>query len=263
MQILMGPHHTLVHIDNTKTAAYHLFHFIKTHFSSYHYNDNSLHLNYTYENHHKHLFLLKWLYSLHKKNTATVYSDFKNVLVNRIEKPIKIILKKPIDKQVPLGITIYPDRRISFKLIYPIPRLLDQLAKSFSMLFTFRIEDERITVYLESDADKRLLREFLTLSKIGDYEIVFQYNKAHMEQILQPGTKVHAQNDLLRDAFHSLNSHPDETLDVIRKRYKKLLTYYHPDKVFIEGMDKVEEHTRIFKNLQDSFEIIQNSYYSS
>ncbi len=257
MQILMGPHQTLVRIDETKTSAGPLFTFITHHFTTYQIHHNHLLLAYAPEDHYKHVFLLKWLYSIHKKSHKKELLELKNVLVNRIEKPLKLILKHPIDTRIPVLLSIYPDKRVRFKLTQPHSHLIDHLSRSLAHR-SFRFTSDRgwFDLFIDSDQTKALFEKLLADSCIGDLEIRFEYNKTQMGEFL----KSLSWSDPLILALQSLQSAPEDDLSVIQKRYKKLLAAYHPDNVYTQGEGKIQEYTHIFQNLQYSFEVVKKSY---
>jgi|GEM_PF-1858632 len=256
MQILMGPQHTLIYVDESKMSTYNLFHFIENHFSSYHINKNHLLLHYSQENHYKHIFLIKWLYSLHKKTHNKDILHFKEVLVNRIEKPVKIITKNEIKRINTIVVHILNDK-IRFQLLEKNDTLLKGLIYRLTTeIEKISYENNFFEIGIRADGIKNKINTLLDQKQIDNNNVVFQCNKNNLERVFESKQE----NDLLLDALKLLNSHQDEHLDVIKARYKKLLIQFHPDNVYTDGFEKVKEYTDKFQTLQYSYELIK-SYY--
>ncbi len=256
MQILMGPNHTLVYIDESRTSTYNLFQFIENQFSSYHIHNNHLLLHYSRENHYKHIFLIKWLYSMHKKVHNKDILNFKEVLVNRIEKPIKIITKKEIERVNTIALHIVNDK-IRFQLLEKNDKLLKGLIFRLKVDITkISYENDCFEISINADNVKTKIKDLLAHKQIDTMKILFQFDRNQLERAFE----YKQENELLLDALKHLNSHQNEHFDVIKTRYKKLLIKYHPDNVYTDGFEKVKEYTVKFQTLQHSYELVR-SYY--
>ncbi|MDO9055006.1 MAG: DnaJ domain-containing protein, partial [Sulfuricurvum sp.] len=58
-------------------------------------------------------------------------------------------------------------------------------------------------------------------------------------------------------AYKLLNVSQGEELSEIKKRFKKLLYKYHPDRVYNQGPEVVDKYTLTFQSIQAAFETIQ------
>ncbi|MDO9001956.1 MAG: DnaJ domain-containing protein, partial [Aquabacterium sp.] len=58
-------------------------------------------------------------------------------------------------------------------------------------------------------------------------------------------------------AYKLLNVSQGEELSEIKKRFKKLLYKYHPDRVYNQGQEVVDKYTLTFQSIQAAFETIQ------
>ena len=96
MQILMGVNETIVRIDNEKLYTRNLVIFMQTQFLLYTQRDHHIVLLYHEQEYHKRIYLMKWLYSMYVKTTKYNMPNMKELLVNRIKKPIKVEFKTPI-----------------------------------------------------------------------------------------------------------------------------------------------------------------------
>lgn len=256
MQILMGPQHTLIYVDESKMSTYNLFHFIENQFSSYHIHKNHLLLHYSRENHYKHIFLIKWLYSIHRKTHKKDILHFKEVLLNRIEKPVKIITKNEIKRINTVVVHILNDK-IRFQLLEKNNTLLKGLiCRLTTEIENISYEYNYFEIGIRTDGIKNKIDAVLDQNQINNNNVLFQYDRNHLERVFESKHE----NDLLLNALKLLNSHQDEQFNVIKARYKKLLIQFHPDNVYTDGFEKVKEYTDKFQTLQHSYELIKNYY---
>jgi DnaJ like chaperone protein len=60
-------------------------------------------------------------------------------------------------------------------------------------------------------------------------------------------------------AYHVLGCNPDDSIDTIKKRYRKLVQDYHPDKIASKGLP--EEFNQLahdkFREIQDAYDTIK------
>lgn len=255
MQILMPPNCTLISIDESKIHTHHLFSFIKSQFSSHRIDNNTLYLDYSSENHFKHLFLIKWIYSIHKKVNRWDSIKLREVLINRIDKPIKIVTKQPINGKNIILIDMIAERCIRLRL----QQKNYGLFLGIQSLFRHAVEmlsypNHWIEIRIDDEITKNLLIDLIENQRIEHTDVVINHTLGDISKLF--GEK--EEETFIFNAFKNLKSAPDEPMDIIKKRYKKLLVQYHPDNVFQEGSEKINEYTEIFKNLQISFEIVQS-----
>lgn len=255
MQILMPPNCTLISIDESKIHTHHLFSFIKSQFSSHRIDNNALYLDYSSENHFKHLFLIKWIYSIHKKVNRWDSIKLREVLINRIDKPIKIVTKQPINVKSVILIDMIAERCIRLRLQQKNYAVFWEIQS----LFRHAIEmisypNHWIDVRIGDAMTKTLLINLIENQRTGHTDVIINHTLGDISKFF--GEK--EEEICVFDAFKYLKSAPNEPMDIIKKRYKKLLVQYHPDNVFQEGSEKVNEYTEIFKNLQISFDIVQS-----
>ena len=90
MQILMGVNETVIRINNNKVYTQNLVNFMQTQFSLYTQQQKSIIILYHSSEYHKRIFLMKWLYSMYIKISKINMPNMKQLLIDRIEKPIKI-----------------------------------------------------------------------------------------------------------------------------------------------------------------------------
>ncbi|MEA2100227.1 MAG: hypothetical protein U9P72_08855, partial [Campylobacterota bacterium] len=99
MNILMCANSTLVKIDEKRVYTKNLLYFMQTNFSTIVQYKNKITINYTKQEHYDRVFLIKWLYTLYSNITNNSFPNMKELLVNRIEKPIIIEFKSIIEDE--------------------------------------------------------------------------------------------------------------------------------------------------------------------
>ena len=256
MQILMGTACTVITIDNSKFNSSHFLSFITTQFASHNVSNDSIMLHYTFENHHKHLFLLKWITALYAKAHQYKMPNIKEVLINRIEKPIKIIAKNTMK---PLN-TVCISKLKNHCIRFTCKQKNRQLLLAFHVFFKKAIQkisywDYYFDVDIQDEEIKKRVWDLIHATSFQQMELLFQYD-AKVKALLQK--KKQADQKYIR-ALQHLNSRADEDFLIIKKRYKQLLVRYHPDNVYQEGTKKVDEYTQIFKTLQHSFDVVKEA----
>lgn len=259
MQILIGTEYTTIAIDESKINTYNLFTFIKSQFPSHTINQNKIFLTYSAEEHFKHLFLLKWIYAIHKKVNKMEIENLRDVLINRIEKPIQIITKREINPKNTIILEVFGIDSIRFTFTqknYQLFFELQYLFKKSIRKISYQNNFFEIDVVQNTTRDK--INKLLETKGYKDIDLMFQYNESDLYLLLNEEKEV---NHLLNKALSDLGSELYEDINTIKKRYKKLLVKYHPDNVYQEGTEKINEYTEIFKNLQVSFEIIQSQHF--
>lgn len=252
----MAVNRTIVSIDDTKNKIQQLYTFINEHFNAYQIDRRTLFVEYSLENHHKHVFLLKWVYALYTKVHRKDDYKLRDALLNRIDKPIELMTKKEIvtlhsimihknDSNL-LTMTISPN---NYHLISQLHQIFRHSILKISYMKSSLIIDAAHSNTLE------LLRNILQLEECAGVKISFVYDQLDMNNLLNQESNA---DEIYINALFNLKSTPFEDLAIIKKRYRKLLREFHPDNVFHEGEEKINQYTTIFQNLQYSFSIVEN-----
>lgn len=258
MQILIGTHYTIISLDESKMNTHNLFSFIKSQFPLHQINQNSILLNYSKENHFKHLFLIKWIYSIHKKVNRWDSANLREVLIDRVEKPIKIMTKKDIESKNTIYLDVLEKSRLRVRLEHKNYRLFWELHSRFQKsIRNVSYQNDFFEISIDNQETKRNIKNIVEAQRIGEIDVSIRYNPSELDPFLH----YEARDDSLSNALKILSADPNEPIDSIKKRYKKLLVRYHPDNVYQEGMEKINEYTEIFKNLQVSFDIVRMHRY--
>ena len=86
----MGVNETIIRINNRQVYTQNLVDFMQTQFSLYAQQQKSIIILYHRNEYHKRIYLMKWLYSMYVKISNINLPNMKQLLIDRIEKPIKI-----------------------------------------------------------------------------------------------------------------------------------------------------------------------------
>ncbi|MCD4667738.1 MAG: DnaJ domain-containing protein [Sulfurimonas sp.] len=258
MQILMGVNSTNIIIDESKVYTRNLTNFIYSNFSSSIIYKDTLTLNYTENEHFSRIFLIKWLYSLYTNITKNNFVNMKEILLKRIEKPIKIKFKNRTPKKISITIDIIDDEElhiyfteyIDFAIMAELKSILitsDEIIKNSSKSF--------INIFINNENTKANIKNIIKLKKLNDQNISYIYDSKKLHKILEciPKTSPYS------DALILLDVDEKEDIKFIEKRYKNLLRKYHPDKVHSRDEEKILDYTEKFKSIQNAFCIIKSS----
>lgn len=251
MQILMGADHTVVHLRSVTIYYNEIVNYVKEEFSTHRIENNTIQLHYSDENHHKHLFLLKWLCALHRKHAKYKSEELKEALLNRMHKPVHIVCKNQIDPIYVIDVRVITNqvvrirfKNVNYKLFASLYQKFEDMAIHVSSLHGYF--DMRIDT-LEKYYSFEHMR---AMERFDGFKIKFLFNHNQMESLLNRMISVQQDENRSDQTLFGIDSP-----EVIKKRFKKLLAKYHPDTVFHEGPEKVQEYTEIFQQIQASFSL--------
>ena len=153
----MGVNETIVKIDNEKFYTGNLVNFMQTQFLLYTQRDLHITLLYHEQEYHKRIFLMKWLYSMYVKITKYNMPNMKEVLVNRIKKPIKIEFKTPITKST----TIHKDTpKVKIETKIKKPLISNELRNA---MYILNIKENEEKIIIRKNYKKLLKHPLLNL----------------------------------------------------------------------------------------------------
>ena len=255
MQILMGAHATLIKINESKVQTKNLLYFIQTSFSSYIRNEKEIAIEYQKHEYHKRVFLIKWLYNMHIKLTKQDVPKMKELLVKRIEKPIKIEFKNTLKRQINVNVEIMEDNFLHFDLNLFDQYFINELKNTVSKYVAFIDYDERgILVDISTNDSKHSAKKLLLKEKTLFY--IFSDKNEIFKSL-----EVSLIKNKLDDYFILLDSTQDDSMEIINKRYKKLRKMYHPDNVFHQKNNTIQEYTEKFQLLQNAYNAIKQQSF--
>lgn len=247
----MGAHLTLIKINESKIQTKNLLYFIQTSFTSYKRHEKQITINYKEQEYYKRVFLIKWLYNIYTKVTRQDIPKMKELLIKRIDKPIKIEFKNAIKKQINVNVEIMEKSLLRFSLNLFDACFLDELKSIVGKYVAYSDDDTRgIIVDVGTNALKNDTKELLSNEKNLLYIFSDKNEIFKSLEVLQI-------EDKLDDYFIVLNSTQDDSMKIITKRYKKLRKTYHPDNVFYQKDDAAQEYTKKFQLIQNAYNAIK------
>jgi hypothetical protein len=258
MQILMGAHSTIVTINESKVHTKNLIHFIQTNMNSYTQHKNSITLNHSPQEYYERVFLLKWLYTLHTKVTKKSVPNLKELLVRRVDKPIKIEFKNRIEKQLCVNVNTTKNNTIQLSLNRSDFYLFADFKLIIKKQITiFSIKSSYIEIELIDENINSQVKKMFSYENAKEHDIFFIYEDKNSLDILLNPKPI---RDDFQNALMLLNSEKNDSIKSIKTRYKKLLKFYHPDNVFEQSSEK--EYTKRFQTIQNAYSLIKQQLSS-
>ena len=259
MQILLNTQATIIKIDSRYNKIQNVEDFISLHYNEKYNAMNNMNIKYSPENHYHHVFLLKWFYSLYTKSHNLKSPKLKEVLLERINKPIIIQKKIENKKNSVIHVELIRESVMLFKVMKSDEKVFtpiyDYMKKK--KISTFLNDNMELCVNVKTQENKNYLKSLLTSFLILDSKISFTVS-ASVETFLSKNIL----SDELENAYTLLESSPNEPLKSIKKRFKKLLCLSHPDRVSHKSILEVEKYTEKFKLLQNAFHLIEEKIAS-
>ncbi len=273
MRVALGLNEVLVHVDYESLNYKIIMQYVEKNFSNtLKFTSTILIFNNDKEKYKKQFFL-QWLYASYKKANPDLMPSFKNNLLKRIHHPIKIRVTNKKEMLNSFNITIkhIRERQIALRIDVKNYLMINYLKLTFRKELLKKSKDGMaISIDIGSDTTKAKLKKLLGRKKILSYPTHFIYDEIWLNELLHPKASESAryQVDVYRDDFVAssyelLKSSPKDTLDVIKKRYIKLVKKFHPDRIYSLDHSKVAEFTEKFQMVQRAYEAVKKDKKSS
>ncbi len=247
MQILLGAHETIIKINSKATSVDYIQHFINSYFKDTIIKDNYIFLPESSKKCCHRVFLLKWLYTLYAKKSSVHLPELKKLLIDRQNKPIKIVLPK----------------RIIYKIIYTVidsetlhvqvRPLNTQIINKFTTLLSADTTNlpAYISITIKDEKDKEFFKEF-----INSEDMIMQPHKhVYNEQKMQDFMKEEPINQL-DTAYLIFGLTPSDDTKALKRRYRKLAMQYHPDRASTQDEETIKTYTRKFQTIVHAYEVL-------
>lgn len=207
-----------------------------------------------------------WLYWNYQHMHGKDPRDLREEIESRPHRPIKInwIEQANIITNIPITIevinTIY--LKFTFKQDNATTYMHNFLRGYFkNHIISHSGDRDHYLVKIDSEAVKEKLLTLLKRTRIMQYYVSFTYNQQQISQLLAANNHFIPQNESeqvkIEKAYKLLKVFPEEEISEIKKRYKKLLYKYHPDRVYNQGQELIDKYTMTFQSIQSAFETIQ------
>ena len=267
MRVALGLNEVLVHVDYESLNYKIIMQYVDKNFSNtLKFTSTVLIFNNEQEKYKKQFFL-QWLYASYKKVNPDLMPSFKTNLLKRMQHPIKIriVNKKEIQSSFNISIKHLRDEQVACRLDVKNYLMINYLKLTFRKELLKKSKDGMaISLNLSSSTAKEKLANLLKRRKILNYSIAFVYDELWMNEFLHPGASESARygiqvyrDDFVTSSYELLKSSPVDTMDVIKKRYIKLVKKFHPDRIYSLDHSRVAEFTEKFQMVQRAYEAIK------
>jgi len=207
-----------------------------------------------------------WLYWSYQQMHGKEPNDLREEIESQPQRPIKIkwIEKANIITNVPISIEVI--NKIYVKFAFKQENATTYMHNFLRAYFRTHIislagDRDQYLVKVDSEAVKEKLLILLKRTRIMQYHVSFLYNRHHISQLLASNNyfepQIESEQSKIDKAYKLLKVSPEEDISAIKKRCKKLLHKYHPDRVFNQGQEIIDKYTLTFQSIQAAFETIQ------
>ncbi len=207
-----------------------------------------------------------WLYWSYQQMHGKEPNDLREEIESKPQRPIKIkwIEKANIITNIPISIEVI--NKIYIKFSFQQENTTTYMHNFLRAYFRTHIislagDRDHYLIKVDSEAVKEKFLTLLKRNRIMQYHVSFMYNRQHISQLLASNNYFEPQNESeqskIDKAYKLLKVSPGEELSEIKKRFKKLLHKYHPDRVYNQGQEVIDKYTLTFQSIQAAFETIQ------
>ncbi|WP_457749562.1 DnaJ domain-containing protein [Sulfurimonas sp.] len=253
MQILLGAQETIIKIKSQSIKIDYIQHFIYQHFINVVINKNTLYIPASVHNKHYRIFLLKWLYALYVKKSKNEILEFKEILLKREYKAIKIVLSQEITHKIRWN--ILDEKNINI-FIEPYSDAIIKVLKTY-FKSSLHVNNSFLSLHVNTLEKKEQLKKLLDTSDSIPIKHKHFFNEKEMQKFVsslykedKPGISPVQQAHLI------LGSFPDDDANMLKKRYKKLAKKYHPDTANIKDNANISFYTQKFQNILQAYEML-------
>lgn len=207
-----------------------------------------------------------WLYWNYQQMHGKDPSDLREEIESMPQRPIKInwIEKANIISNISLTIDVINTLYLKFTVTQDnATGYMHNFIRGYfrTHIISHTGDRDHYLVKIDSEAVKEKLLSLLKRTRIMQYYVSFIYNQHQISQLLASNNHFVPQKESERSkiekAYKLLNVSTGEELSEIKKRFKKLLYKYHPDRVYNQGQELIDKYTMTFQSIQTAFETIQ------
>jgi len=255
MQVLMAMNETLIKFDSTDNIQQ-IMRFIDSKFLQKKLYDSSIILPYDDDDHHKRVFLLKWIYNIYSKGMQVDLPSLKTLLIQRVKKPIRLVgFINPVNRLFYLRLRVINFNYLNINIFPNNLHLFLAVKKQLmSCVVNTTYNPLAICIKIETMEDKNRVREFIDRRDISSFKTELLYNKDEIEKFMLTLPRI---NDKLSKAYQLLMTTSDTPFQNIKKQYKSLAKQYHPDTVKTSNEFQISSYTKKFQSIQNAYELIK------
>jgi len=247
MQILLGAHETIIKINSKAMSVDYIQHFINSYFKDTIIKDNYIFIPKSSKKCCHRVFLLKWLYSLYTKKSNTHLPELRKTLIDRQNKPIKIVLPKKIIYKIIY--TVIDSETLHVKVRPLNTQIIDKF-KTLLWADTTNLP-AFISITIRDEKEKEFFKGF-----INSKDMIMQPHKhIYDEQKMQDFIKKESINQL-DTAYLIFGLTPNDSTKALKRRYRKLAMLYHPDRASTQDEEIIKTYTRKFQTIVQAYEVL-------
>jgi len=201
---------------------------------------------------HNRTYLLKWLFMLYQRKNRVKREDIRDKLLKKSLDTIKIVKQK---KTIYKIIYRFVDKNLIHIKIRPYSKEIEKILQ-LSLETKMEIFKYHLRVYFDEENDKKRLKRFIENKKLIRLPYKHIYDKEKLKNfLLSP-----IQKDPLQEAYSILDLSPQESMQIVKKRYKELVKIYHPDMIEHRNLALKDEYRDKFQCIVEAYKFIKDSY---
>lgn len=212
-------------------------------------------------------YFLKLLNKMYIRLNSTPSKKISEEILDSIDKSIKIVHLKSnqIQQRLKIDIKIKDNYALLFLLSGNNSILVSYLKNYFKdHLVQYRLKNNTLTIYPKSEKTAELFENLLQKEEIIGCYVEFKYDideiieyKKTLRDKINRKRKFNALFSLLEDYYKVLECKSEDSFEVVRKNYLKLVKKYHPDRVTDKNSNKMAMYIKKFQNIQEAYEMIK------
>lgn len=266
MRIFANRNMILIHARRDSIQEKVIVDFVDRHFKYKVQGESSIFIHHCNEESNSKNRFFHWLYWSYQQMHGKDPSDLREEIESKPQRPIKIkwIEKANIIINIPISIEVI--NKIYVKFAFKKDNATTYMHNFLRAYFRTHIislagDRDHYLIKVDSEAVKEKLLILLKRTRIMQYYVSFTYNQHQISQLLAANNHFIPQNESeqakIEKAYKLLKVSREEEVSEIKKRCKKLLYKYHPDRVYNQGKEIIDKYTLTFQSIQAAFETIQ------
>jgi len=253
VQVLLAVEHTIFKIDDTVDNYKNFINFIIKNCNLKNIKENQFFIPRSLVHTESRKELMKRLYTFYKRNSKNFNENLKFELLKRIDKPIHIHFLSKGNIKVSISATFYEDHICQLLIDSKQKYLKEYILEYFGNTITHKNSIFHLyELKLLTIEDKYKIKVFLQKNEIAGVSVSMIFNIRALNSFLLSSDCIPIQMDL-ENACHLLQVSKSDSLEKVKKHYRKLAKVYHPDLSSLENNVSTEK----FQSLSNAFDIIK------
>ncbi len=259
MRIFANGNMILVHARRDSIQEKVIVDFVNRHFKYKVQSESSIFIHHCNDELNSKKRFFHWLYWSYQQMHGKDARDLREEIESKPQRPIKInwIDKANIITNIPISIEVI--NKIYLKFTFKQETATTYMHNFLRGYFRTHVishngDRDQYLVKVDNEAVKEKLLTLLKRTRIMQYYVSFTYNQLQISQLLAANNhfipQKESEQSKIDKAYKLLKVSPAEDLSEIKKRFKKLLYKYHPDRVYNQGQEVIDKYTTTFQSIQ-------------